>query len=268
MYPLAIVFLVIYLQIVKLTKSRKQNNESLCSISTDKIPPATQLQKIIQLIAFLQFTHPKIFLCFEGWLIIVFKERHFLTHICNMHTKQNTRGHGQWLCLQMCHEQHTTFASLYFASDYHKRCKTHCHKWWVSKLFWEELNCTGAGVLLSFCCTVVGSFPGARYTRHIPLTLQIKAMRNSKWNSDIVSWQSLPGLSWRFHLENDLGDHSLLWECERTGTGNETVNNSSEEPKLFSTDLSSARNSGSLTPFLKIQLSKMRVLQVYQSDTG
>lgn len=52
------------------------------------------------------------------------------------------------------------------------------------------------------------------------------------------------------------------------GTGRETVNNRSEESKLFSLDLSSGRNSGSLNPFLKIQPSKMRILQVYQSDIG
>lgn len=69
-------------------------------------------------------------------------------------------------------------------------------------------------------------------------------------------------------MENYLGDHSLLWECEGMGTGEETVNNSSEESKLFTLDLSSARNSGSLTLFLKIQPSKMRIFQVYQSDTG
>lgn len=69
-------------------------------------------------------------------------------------------------------------------------------------------------------------------------------------------------------MENYLGDHSLLWACEGMGIGEETVNNISEESKLFPLDLSSERNSRSLTPFLKIQPSKMRMFQVYQSDTG
>lgn len=131
-----------------------------------------------------------------------------------------------------------------------------------------ENNLIALVQVLCFCYTVEWSFPGARHMRHIPLTLHIKGMRNSKRNRDIISWQSLPGLSWKFHMKNCLGDHSLLWECEGMGTGEETVNNSSEESKQFSLDLSSARNSGSLTQFLKIQPSKMRILQVYQSDTG
>lgn len=69
-------------------------------------------------------------------------------------------------------------------------------------------------------------------------------------------------------MENYLEGHSLLWECEGIGEEEKTVNNSSEESKLFSLVLSSARNSGSLIQFPKIQPSKIRILQVYQSDIG
>jgi len=62
--------------------------------------------------------------------------RNFFT-ICGMHTERNIHRHLRWLCLQLCHDQHTTFASSDFACDHHRRCKTHCHSWWVSKIFWE-----------------------------------------------------------------------------------------------------------------------------------
>lgn len=54
------------------------------------------------------------------------------------------------------------------------------------------------------------------------------------------------------------------------GTGEKNVDNDFEEPKLFSVVFVKCKKSWkpNFTPFLKIRPSKMKILQVYQSDTG
>lgn len=158
-----------------------------------------------------------------------------------MHTEQNIHGHLRWLCLQPCHEHHIAFASSCFACDHHKRCKA---------------PCTGSSVVLAFCYTMVRTLTGARHNS----SLQIKGMSNSKWSREVISWQSLSGVSWSFFLVHSLGDHTFLWECEGRGRGEKNLNNNFKEHKLFSWVFVKCEKfwKSNFTPFLKTRPSKMK----------
>lgn len=113
-----------------------------------------------------------------------------------------------------------------------------------------------AQVVLAFCYTMVRRLTGARHNS----SLQIKGMSNSKWSREVISWQSLSGVSWSFFLVRGLGDHTFLWECEGRGRGEKNLNNNFKEHKLFSWVFVKCKTfwKSNFTPFLKTRPSKMK----------